>query len=58
MAKANRATSIATKQEADRFRKAADSYVARAAASKKSARKTLVALGIHTRSGRLTKRYK
>ena len=39
------------------FRKAAKAFTSRAAKSQESARKVLVAEGIYTKSGKLTKRY-
>jgi hypothetical protein len=49
---------INTRQGAEEFRKAADEFTASATKSKKAARDTLVKLGIHTKTGRLTKNYK
>ncbi len=41
-----------------RFRKAAEDYIKKATASRESARETLVRLGIATKSGNLTSKYK
>jgi hypothetical protein len=41
----------------ERFRKAAKTFTSRAVKSQESARKVLVAEGIYTKSGKLTKRY-
>ena len=48
---------VATKEDADRFEKLATAWGKRAARTKKSARETLVSLGIVTPKGRLTKKY-
>ncbi len=49
--------SINTNRAARRFSRAAAAYTAKATKSKKSARRTLVALGIYTEKGKLTKNY-
>ena len=49
--------SVLTKEDADRFEKSATAWGKRAARTKKSARETLVSLGIVTPEGRLTKKY-
>lgn len=51
------AASVLTKEDADRFEKSATAWGKKAARTKKSARKTLVSLGIVTPKGRLTKKY-
>lgn len=56
-AKSN-STGVNTEKAAKEFRAAARSYVATHASNKAKARKTLVDLGIHTKTGRLTKNYK
>ena len=58
MTKAAATASVSTKKDAERFRKAAKAYTKRATKSKKAAQKTLVALGIHTKTGGIAKRYK
>ncbi|MCK4867070.1 MAG: hypothetical protein KAT39_03390 [Alphaproteobacteria bacterium] len=47
-----------TKEAADRFAVAAKRYASQATRTEKSARKTLVKLGIYTKKGNLTARYK
>jgi len=47
-----------TKEAADRFAVAAKKYASQATRTEKSARKTLVKLGIYTKKGNLTARYK
>ena len=49
---------VHTQKDVERFEKAAEAYGRKATASKKKARETLVALGIYTKSGRLTKNYR
>lgn len=49
--------SVNTRKAAAKFRKDAKSFTAKATASQKKARDTLVALGIYTPSGKLSKRY-
>lgn len=49
--------SVLTKEDADRFEKSASAWGKKAARTKKSARETLVSLGIVTPKGRLTKKY-
>lgn len=51
------AGSVLTQKDADRFKKSAKKYAATATTSKETARKKLVALGTHTPTGRLTKKY-
>lgn len=48
---------VTTAKDVERFRKAADAYTARVTKTKESARKALVKLGTHTKSGKLTKNY-
>jgi len=50
--------SVNTNRATRRFSKAAAAYVSKATASKKSARRTLVSLGIYTPKGNLKKNYK
>lgn len=50
--------SINTDRAARRFSRAAAAYVTKVTASKKSARRALVALGIYTEKGNLKKNYK
>ncbi|MFO1060423.1 MAG: hypothetical protein U1E53_26055 [Dongiaceae bacterium] len=45
-------------QEIEAFRRAARKHTKRATASREAARRELIALGIHTKSGKLTKHYK
>lgn len=49
--------SVTTKIDADRFGEAAETYAKHATKSKRAARETLVALGIYTKKGKLTKKY-
>lgn len=53
-----RFVSVNTMEDAERFRKAADDYAAKATRNKNAARKTLIDLGIYTKSGRLSKHYR
>jgi hypothetical protein len=46
------------KADVKRFDKAAKTFTGRATVSQNAARKTLVALGINTKTGKLTKRYR
>ncbi len=50
-------TDVNTPEAVEVFRKAAEAFTKRATKSKESARKVLVAEGIYTKSGRLTKHY-
>lgn len=57
--KENGATaSVNTREDVERFRKAADAYASRALRSPEAAREALVELGIYTKAGKLTKNYK
>lgn len=47
-----------TKEAADKFALAARKYASQATKTEKSAKKTLVKLGIYTEKGNLTARYK
>ena len=47
-----------TQEDADRFEEAAPKIGRWAARNKKTARETLVVLGTHTKTGRLTKNYR
>lgn len=49
--------SVLTQKDADRFQKSALAWGRKATKTKKTARRTLVSLGISTKSGRLTKKY-
>jgi hypothetical protein len=49
---------VNTSRDAKRFRKAATAFAKKATASKETARKTLVEMGIYTPSGKLTKNYR
>lgn len=56
---AQRATkSVTTEQAVSQFREAAAKSTKRATKSQKAARETLIALGSHTRTGKLTAKYK
>lgn len=55
--KSQPSATVNTAKDVERFRKVADAYTARVTKSKESARKALVDLGIHTKSGKLTKNY-
>lgn len=50
--------SVTTRQDANRFRRAARLYAKDATRSKDAARRTLVRLGIYTKKGKLSQRYK
>lgn len=50
--------SLHRKSEVKRFDKAAKTFTGKATASQSAARKTLINLGINTKSGKLTKRYR
>ena len=50
-------TALDSTEAVELFRKAAKAFTSRAAKSQESARKVLVAEGIYTKSGKLTKRY-
>lgn len=49
--------SVSTEADVERFRKVAEAWGKKATKSKKSARDTLVRIGMLTASGKLTKRY-
>ena len=48
---------ILAQRDADEFNKIAQTFTSEATASQKSALDTLFAIGTHTRSGKLTKRF-
>lgn len=50
--------SVTTDKDAKRFRKAVKAYTKDATTSKASAQKTLVDLGIYTKGGKLSSKYK
>jgi hypothetical protein len=56
-ASAGRVVTLHRNEDVKRFEKAAKAYGKKATASREAARATLVSLGIHTKSGRLTKKY-
>jgi len=58
VAKRNKSEAINTKQGAKEFRAAADRYTKRATKSKAAAREALRSIGIITKSGKLTAKYK
>lgn len=49
---------VVSKADVKRFDKAAKTFTGKATVSQKAARKTLVGLGINTKTGKLTKRYR
>lgn len=49
---------VTSKRAARKFRKDSAAFVVSATKSKKKARETLVALGIYTPTGRLTKKFR
>lgn len=49
---------VNTDRDAKRFRKIARAYVKTVTVSKKAAQDTLVELGTHTRTGKISKNYK
>ena len=51
------AASVLTQRDADKFKKSASKYTKTATSSKKKAQSTLIALGTHTKSGRISKKY-
>lgn len=51
------AASVLTQRDADKFKKSASKYTKNATSSKKKAQSTLISLGTHTKSGRLSKNY-
>lgn len=55
--KSSAPVSVSTEADVERFRKAAEAWGKKATKSKKSAKNTLVRLGMLTASGKLTKRY-
>lgn len=55
--KSSAPASVSTRDDVERFRKAADAWGKKATKSKASARATLMRLGMLTPGGKLTKRY-
>ena len=55
--KSHAPASVSTQADIERFRKAAEAWGKKATRSKKSAKDTLVRLGMLTANGKLTKRY-
>ncbi len=53
----NPSRSALSQKDADRFRKQARTYARKATSSEEAARSTLISLGIHTKSGKLSKKY-
>ena len=51
------AASILTQKDADQYRVAVTKYAKEATSSKAKARKTLISLGTHTKSGKLSRKY-
>lgn len=58
MKKSAAVSSPVTTKDVAHFRKSADSFVKAATKSQTTARRTLVTMGINTKSGKLTKNYK
>lgn len=58
MKHSGKSSSLSAAKDVKRFRSAAAAFTADATQSKRSARKTLVKLGIYTEKGRLSKNYK
>lgn len=58
MKKSAAASSPLTTKDVAHFKRSADSFVRAATKSRTKARETLVAMGIITKSGKLTKNYK
>lgn len=52
------AASVLTQEDADRFSKQAEAWGRKVTRTKAEAKKTLVALGIYTKSGKLSKNYR
>ena len=51
------AASVLTQEDADRFGRSAEKFAKKATTSRQEARRTLVSLRTHTKSGRIAKNY-